>query len=97
MSTLPEIPCASDLVTLRDHVVEDCSNAAKNVTEEPTAGAWVKLRDILLVRLLIFNKRHVSEITELTVKAYQNRPQCPGGNTEIEAGMSTTEQKFAKR
>jgi hypothetical protein len=66
-----EITATSDLLLLKDYVQDEICTYMK--TKNPTYNNYVKFAYSLIVRITVFNKRRISEISELKVEDFEAR------------------------
>ena len=88
-----DIPSTEDLVKLKDFL---CSEISKSRSIKPTAEEWVRFSEILITRLVLFNKRRISEVEELKVMDFKNRVSGDNIGEEIHM-LETSERVLASR
>lgn len=64
-----EIPATSDLLLLKDYVQDEICTYME--TKNPTYNNYVKFAYFLIVRITVFNKRRISEVSELKVEDFE--------------------------
>ena len=69
-----ELPSTEDLMKLKQYTEKRLDDLSKQLTVEPSFSAWRELSEIVLTRLLVFNKRRASEPAKLELSQFQNRP-----------------------
>ena len=84
-------PITSDLVTIKDWLVKEINACIKN----PQFN-WTWEARLLLVRILLFNKRRVSEVRELKVTDFLQRQQDVDSE-EILKSLDISERLLANR
>jgi hypothetical protein len=75
ISNEAEIPSTQDLVKLRKFLIAKIETLTNTVSVRPTPDNWAYLSKYVCCRLVLFNKRRVSEVTELTLISYKHRPK----------------------
>lgn len=89
-----QLPRADDLVKLTRYVKQqiDMYVSGKKVL------VWTRLAKLLIVRILVFNKRRVSEVEEMLISDFQKREtNNVNDSTEILHSLDTTERALAGR
>jgi len=94
-----EIPSTEDLVKFNQFLVERVQILLSDLEDCPSdiAKSWRDLCRFTMCRLILFNKRRVSEVTDLLVETYLSRPAWNDGNDEFDAVLDETEKHLAKR
>lgn len=96
-----EIPLTKDLVSFRDYLSERLRVLSERLPTLPAgvmkAIEWHELSKVLLCRLILFNKRRVSEISDLPISSYTSRPQWTEDSEEMNSALTNMEQEMAKR
>lgn len=91
-----DIPSREDLVELKNYITKEMKVHMKNKT--PTYDQYVKMAQLLIVRIALFNKRRISEVDELTVIDYEKRIRGSEiGNSEIIQSLEFSERALLKR
>lgn len=90
------IPETQDLVKLRKYLLEEMKDTTDYLAQEPNAAAFQWLGKITLCRLILFNKRRVAEVEDLTVESFTKRPVWRD-TEEFERALTHTEKQLAKR
>ena len=86
------IPLTSDLVMLKDWLIKEMQTCLKNDSSDDLK--WMV--QLTMVRILIFNKRRVSEVEEMKVSDFLNRMDNVD-NEEILAALDISERLLAQR
>ena len=94
MNKIVELPDVEDLVELRNYLVENVQKLTKVLKIHPSRTIWTELAKIVLLRLILFNKRRVSEVTDLQVEIYCKRPKWTNSR-EFDMSMSKIESGFS--
>ena len=88
------IPDTNDLVLQTNYMMMNIVKLMKHVQTSPTADNWDQLGKFTLCRLIHFNQRRVSEVTNLKVETYINRPDWTQSH---EMFMNRVEKEISKR
>ena len=89
-----KLPSTSDLVALKTFL---CTEIKKSVDESAVSiESWQHLAKCILVYMLLFNKRRISEVEEVTVQDYVSRIQ-DSIDDEILASLSASERALIAR
>lgn len=89
------LPQTSDLVKLTEHVSQQLKLAMEEIVENVSNQIYKRLQKLCLVRLLLFNKRRPGELSQLTIKAYKERPNwADAGIQEVKDSFTSLEQKL---
>lgn len=89
-----ELPKTSDMVRLKDYLDSEITEGLERLTF--TYQQWSELAQVLMIRILLFNKRRVSEVEEMKVSdIIQAQNSCD--NEEILSQMDITEKTLASR
>lgn len=91
------LPCTEDLVRLKEDLEKKISDLIKNT--DPTYAEYVSMTQVLIARIVLFNKRRISEVDELTVSDFNSRlsGQELDANTEIINSLGIAEQSLLRR
>lgn len=96
-----EIPITSDLVKLKEYLCARIQTLNERlplyVPGADKAIVWGELSRAVLCRLVLFNKRRISEISELTIASYRDRPKWCDDSEEMNSALSVLEKEMAKR
>jgi len=93
-----ELPTTSDLMKLKAYAEEQMNLLTEKLKEEPQYQHWRKLSEVVLTRLLVFNKRRASEPAKLELSEYVNRPQWKKhSNRELIDNLQPLEHKLMER
>lgn len=96
-----EIPLTNDLVSFRNYLSQRLQVLTDRLPTIPAGEKkvteWHELSKVLLCRLILFNKRRVSEISDLPISSYTNRPQWTNDSEEMNSALTDMEKEMAKR
>lgn len=96
-----EIPITSDLVKLKEYLCARIHTLNEKlpvcVQGAAKAVVWGELSRAVLCRLVLFNKRRISEISEMTLASYRDRPKWCENSEEMNSALSVLEKEMAKR
>ena len=96
-SQVETIPLTEDLKNLTNFIKDKLRETTTDLQNSPSQANWKNVAKFSLVRLLLFNKRRVSEVAELKVEDFLNRPIWMQEEGEIEKSLSTTDRLLASR
>lgn len=92
------LPVTSDLVLLKNHLDSEISSLTAQMEKCPNPSIWGKLAEVVLVRVILFNKRRGSEVAKLLASTYKNRPKWKETiNEEIFSSLKPVEKELLKR
>ena len=69
------IPETSDLSKFRDYRKQVMEKEIKVLRTFPDPVNWTRLAKATMCRLYIFNKRRITEVEDMLLEAYKNRPE----------------------
>lgn len=69
-----ELPSTEDLVKMKTFTEKQMQVLTKKLVRKPNHKDWRKLSEVVLTRLIVFNKRRASEPAKLELSQYQHRP-----------------------
>ena len=87
-------PATSDLITLKSFLEQEVQAATQNVN--PSYEEWRVTAQMVMVRVVLFNKRRISEVEELRLLDFHSRSES-SENQEIVDSLDATEQALVKR
>ncbi|KAJ8320563.1 hypothetical protein KUTeg_002150 [Tegillarca granosa] len=91
-----EIPSTSDLMKLKDFLISNINECLKNT--KPTYDEWVWMAQLLIVRIVLFNKRRINEVAELKISDYEERVSDTNFEiSEVLDSLDVSERALAKR
>ena len=90
------IPETEDLVKLRRYLIGEMKEKTDLLRQDPNPSIFKWLAKVTMCRLLLFNKRRVAEVENLTVENYINRPHWKDSE-EFEKALTVAEKQFAMR
>ena len=97
-SSVQTIPLISDLHKLREHIEKSMADTYDALKFYKLPCDWSKLAKLTLCRLIMFNKRRRSEVREITVEDYVQRPSWhEEQHGEMEMALSVTDKLLATR
>ncbi|XP_074652770.1 uncharacterized protein LOC141907100 [Tubulanus polymorphus] len=88
-------PVADDLVVFKDWLDSEIDKAL--MIHEPTSKQWKHLAYAVLVRIVLFNRRRISEVEEMIMSDFENIVPDADQNQEILQSLSLAEQLLVKR
>jgi hypothetical protein len=93
-----ELPTTEDLKKLKSYTDQQLACLSRELQEKPTYVSWRALSEIVLTRLLVFNKRRASEPAQLEVSHYVDRPDWnSSSNKEVMDNLTSVEKCLMKR
>ena len=93
-----ELPSTSDLMKLKAYTEENMKHLTEKLKKQPQKQHWRALAEIVLTRLLVFNKRRASEPAKVELSQYVNRPKWKmHSNRELVDNLQPLEQKLMDR
>lgn len=88
------VPATKDLVKFREFVISAIAEATKQPS--PSYREWVELAQLTIARIVLFNKRRISEVEELKIDDFTKRSSC-NENEDIMASLDVSERALVKR
>ena len=93
-----ELPTTDDLTKLKKFTEEKMHNLVKQLKTAPYYGTWRQLSEVVLTRLVVFNKRRANEPAKLLLSQYNNRPDWKQeSNRELVENLQPLERKLMDR
>ena len=93
-----ELPVTDDLVKLKQYQTQQIAELTSQLQRSPCHSTWRQLSDIVLSRLITFNKRRGGEAARLLLKTYTDRPQWDASaNGELMNSLKPLEKELIKR
>ena len=93
-----ELPTTEDLVKLKNFTEQQMETLSQEVRRNPAYKTWKNLAEMVLTRLIVFNKRRASEPAKLELKQYLERPDWKStSNKEVLGILKPIEQELMKR
>jgi hypothetical protein len=89
---LDELPFTENLMKLKTYTDQQLKILMEQLNSQPTYRSWRKLSEIVLTKLLVFNKRRASEPGKLELTQYVPRPRT--SNKEVVADWQPLEKKL---
>lgn len=94
------LPITSDLQKLKEYITAKIISLTSQLqaTSRPALRTWRELSELVLNRLILFNKRRGGETARLRVETYTSRPDWhKSTNQDVVASLSDMEQQLFKR
>lgn len=93
-----ELPTTEDLMKLKAYTEKQLKELTNQLKSQPSYSIWRKLSEVVLTRLLVFNKRRASEPAKLELSQYLSRPNWQAlSNQEVIANLQPLEKKLMER
>lgn len=90
------LPLTEDLIKLMKFQSERIKVLSETLKNSNNGQIWKSLAEVVLSRIILFNKRRSGEASKLLLKEYVNRPNWNSEITgELEQSLSLTEKKLA--
>ena len=97
-NTLQVIPLTEDLITFRSFLQNSISETSSSLKNDIKTCTWIKLSKLIMVRLIVFNKRRRAEVKELKITDYTERPNWKDERSgEMQLAMSSTDKIISHR
>ena len=92
------LPLTEDLVMVRKYIMEEISSLVPFVMTDHKYTSWRKLSQLIMTRLILFNKRRGGEVSRLLLKTYTERPNWKlSANSEVVASLKPLEKELLQR
>ena len=92
------LPTTKDLLKLKQYLESEMKNAKVKLLSEKTIANYQNLSELVLCRLIMFNRRRSGEVSETRVVDYLNRPDWRNMvNHEIFQSLCPIEKKLVER
>lgn len=92
------LPITSDLQKLRQFIVSRISSLTVSLRTQPSLQKWRELVELVLVRLILFNKRRGGETAKILLESYEHRPDWSTTTSEdVIESLTAIEQHLFKR
>ena len=93
------LPFTSDIVLMKKYLEDKMCSLTRRLKEEVESNdVWRELNEVTLAHISIFNKRRASEVAELRISSYQQRPDwTQNPNQEFMKTLDDVEQHLLKR
>ena len=93
-----ELPLTEDLIKLKQYLERKLVDLTSKLRTSPCHSTWRQLADVVLSRVLTFNKRRGGEASRLLLDAYTSRPRWDlSANTELLNSLQPLEKQLMKR
>lgn len=89
------MPITQDMVTLSEWLSTEMTSISN--VQCPSPGQCKRMANLLLVKILIFNKRRIAEVQELLVEDYRKRSTKEDISEEVINSLNISEKTLAKR
>jgi len=97
-SKLPVIPLTDDLKKFTEFLVQNIKSLGTKLKDQRRPEDWVMLAKCVMSRLILFNKRRRSEVRELRVSEYLNRPNWKNAESgELDKALTSVDRLLASR
>ena len=92
------LPVTEDLRLLRQYHIKEIRQTIDALQESHSYLSWRRLAQLIMTRLIIFNKRRGGEVAKLLLKTYTERPDWKNHtNEDILESMQSLERELFKR
>ena len=92
------LPLTEDLLCLKNFLTDSLQKLATVLKAECIYSNWRTLAQMVLARLIIFNKRRPMEVAKMLLHAYENRPRWKDVQAaEVTQSLAALERKFLDR
>ena len=92
------LPLTEDLVKVKRRMLKEMTMKTRDLSSSPEYTAWRKLAQVMMSRLILFNKRRGGEVSRPLLKSYQDKPKWEEGmNKEILDSLQGLELALIKR
>ncbi|XP_028415486.1 uncharacterized protein LOC114538508 [Dendronephthya gigantea] len=92
------LPLTSDLMKLRDYLLEAIKKGTENLRRDRNKENFRVLSEVCLARLIMFNKRRGGETARMKLKAYQSRCNWrEHQNQEVFQSLSVSEKQLCEK
>ena len=68
------LPVTNDLRKIKNHITSKIISHTSQLQAKPALHTWRELSELVLHRLMLFNKRRGGEMARLLLKTYTSRP-----------------------
>ena len=93
-----ELPSTSDLIKLKSYTEKQLDKYVKLLKKQPSYEYWRSLAELVLTRLVIFNKLRATEPAKLELSHYFNKPDwIKESNKELIDNLQPLEKKIMER
>ncbi|XP_033640233.1 uncharacterized protein LOC117300650 isoform X1 [Asterias rubens] len=91
-----ELPVAADIQKFSSFLREEIMRTIKQIKENgPSASLYRRCQELVLARLITFNKRHAGEVEQIKVQTYTERPHWEGSSIqEVKKHLTPLEQEL---
>lgn len=97
-NTPENLPLTDDLLKVKNFITDALPKLVAKLQCDKNYTAWRQLAQMIIARLIIFNKRRPAEVSKLLLNAFQNRPKWKDVNTdEVTKNLADLEKKFLDR
>ena len=90
-----EMPVAADIQSVHRYLDEETAKRTEELREAVTPQTYKNLAELVLARLIMFNRRRQGEASSMTVDAYQKAISNTNDNPEVTSALSEFEKHLA--
>ena len=90
-----EMPVAADIQSVHRYLHEETAKRTAELGDVATPQAYKNLAELVLARLIMFNRRRQGEASFMTVDAYQKAISNTNDNPEVTSALSEFEKHLA--
>ena len=91
-----KLPLAADLIALRDFLLKQIRKLTSVLMVQRTNPVvWTALSRLILVRIVVFNKRRSGEASKMLLADYVDRPKC--SDPDVLHQLTAVEKHLCKR
>lgn len=92
------LPCTADLLKVLTYMKNKIEINCTSMESDPTSESWHQLEEVLLARVIVFNKRRAGEVARMSMEDYHNRPKWQASSAEeFLAVLSPLEKQLCER
>lgn len=92
------LPCTEDLVTLVKHQKQKIAQLSSQMESYPERSTWHHLAELVLSRIIVFNKRRSGEVGRMKLTQYVDRTKWQASvSTDFQAVLSPLEKQLCQR
>ena len=91
-----QLPICEDLLTFREYLLRKIKEEEANLKLNPSAQAWTTLAELILARIISFNKRRAGEVSKMLLDDY-NRRLSATQSADITSRLTPLERQLCQR
>ena len=92
------LPCTADLLKVLTYMKNKIEINCTSMESDPTSESWHQLEEVVLARVIVFNKRRAGEVARMSMEDYHNRPKWQASSAEeFRAVLSPLEKQLCER